>query len=114
MGTGKRALVTRRVDMDDGNIIDFKKKKDSKESAAAGEGPEEKHIFYQVDVLIGKREAERLIALKYMTESGYLDLMGLLNQIQEHNLRKISKVLWTSVGISVAITTLVAVIILGI
>lgn len=92
------------MDNDNDNVIDMRSKKEKKKEQAAQEEPEKKNMYYEVSTLIGIEEAERLIRLKYMTNTGYLDLLGLLNQIQANNLKKMNKILWTSMLLSAATT----------
>lgn len=75
---------------DKDNIVDFSKAKKGKDSSGSGTGDEgsTKNLYYAVQPVIMVEEGERLIRLKYMTESGYLDILGVLNQIQLHNKKR--------------------------
>jgi hypothetical protein len=71
-------------DGDDGNIrYIHQKQTEATESS--------KNMYYQVTSVIPIKEAERLMKLHYLTESGYLDILGLLNRLQEHNLKRIKQ-----------------------
>ena len=69
------------------NVVDFSRAKssNSKKDSTEGGGTEGDNLNYAVQPVIMVEEGERLIRLKYMTESGYLDILGVLNQIQLHN-----------------------------
>lgn len=92
------------MDNDNDNVIDMQSKKDKKKEQASQEEPEKKNMYYEVSVLVGVNEAERLIKMKYMTTTGYLDLLGILNEIQSNNLKRMNRVLWTSLVLSATIT----------
>ena len=49
-------------------------------------------------------EADELIRLKYMTESGYLDILGIINQIQSHNKRRMRATMERVVAINILST----------
>jgi hypothetical protein len=92
------------MDNDNDNVIDMRSKKEKKKEQASQEEPSTKNMYYEVSPLVGVKEAERLIKMKYMTDTGYLDLLGLLNEIQANNLKKMNRVLWTSMLLSATIT----------
>lgn len=90
--------------MDNDNVIDMQSKKDKKKEQASQEEPSTKNMYYEVSPLVGVREAERLIKMKYMTDTGYLDLLGLLNEIQLNTVKRMNRVLWTSILLSATTT----------
>jgi len=71
------------------NVVDFKsrKSKDGGSDNSDG-GGSDRRLYYAVQPVISVEEGERLIRLKYMTESGYLDILGIMNQVQVHNRAK--------------------------
>jgi hypothetical protein len=100
--------MTDGKDNDTDNIIDFKKAKKKDSSGGGDDGSREKYMYYAVQPVVLVEESERLIRLKYMTESGYLDLLGLLNQIQTHNSKKIRTAMITaSVGVGAAVLAII-------
>lgn len=100
--------MTDGKDNDTDNIIDFKKAKKKDSSGDGDDGSREKYMYYAVQPVVLVEESERLIRLKYMTESGYLDLLGLLNQIQTHNSKKIRTAMITaSVSVGVAVMAII-------
>lgn len=81
----------RMNDIPKDNVVDLSKaKKGSKSGGGGGDdtGGSTKNTYYAVTPVIQVEEADRLIRLRYMTESGYLDILGVLNQIQVHNKRR--------------------------
>jgi len=74
------------------NVIDLNSKKSEKKSGGSGGdgggSTEGKGVYYAVTPVVPVEEGDRLIKMKYMTESGYLDLLGVLNQMQMHNKKR--------------------------
>ena len=93
------------------NVVDFSKKSKKKEGGEGGDGETPKNAFYSVTPVVPVAEAEDLIRLKYMTESGYLDILGIINQIQSHNKRRMRTTLERVVAINVLSTIIGSVIV---
>jgi len=100
------------------NVIDLNSKKGEKKFGGGGgdggDSTEGKGVYYAVTPVVPIEEGDRLIKMKYMTESGYLDLLGILNHMQLHNKKKaesiIVKVLVTNIvftGIGAAVTAII-------
>lgn len=71
------------------NVFDFSKAKAKGKGGGDGtDGNEQKALYYAVQPVIMVEEGDRLIRLRYMTENGYLDILGIMNQIQIHNRTK--------------------------
>lgn len=96
---------------DKDNVVDFSKKSKKKEGGEGGDGEAPKNAFYSVTPVVPVAEAEDLIRLKYMTESGYLDILGIINQIQSHNKRRMRTTLERVVAINVLSTIIGSVIV---
>jgi hypothetical protein len=90
--------MTDGKDNDKDNIIDFTKAKKKDGGPGDSDEPNKKHMYYAVQPVIMVDEADRLVRLKYMTESGYLDLLGILNQIQIHNKKMYRNAMIAAVG----------------
>lgn len=98
---------------DKDNVVDFQNRKSSSKGKGGGDGtdggPDRKLMYYEVSPVIHIDEAEKLMTHKYLTQSGYLDILGLLNQIQEYNMKKVRKVLTTSILAAIATAALTTV-----
>lgn len=72
------------------NIVDLSKAKKSSKGGSGedGGGGSTKNSYYAVTPVVQVDEADRLIRLKYMTESGYMDILGILNQVMVHNKKR--------------------------
>jgi hypothetical protein len=101
---------------DKDNVVEIGKKSKKKDSGVppggeGGDGEPPKNAFYSVTPVVPVAEAEDLIRLKYMTESGYLDILGIINQIQAHNKRRMRTTLERVVAINVLSTVVGSVIV---
>ena len=67
------------------NVVDFKAKAKGRGGDGTDGPGEDRALYYAVTPVIPVDEGDKLIRLKYMTENGYLDILGILNQIQIHN-----------------------------
>ena len=84
-GTGKTM-----TDIPKDNVFDFSKAKAKGKGGGDGtDGGGEKALYYAVQPVVMVEEGDRLIRLRYMTENGYLDILGIMNQIQVHNRTKL-------------------------
>ncbi len=71
------------------NVVDFSKASKGKGSGGGSDGSGSgRNLYYAVQAVVALEEGERLIRLKYMTETGYLDILGIMNQVQLHNKRR--------------------------
>jgi hypothetical protein len=72
------------------NVVDFSKASKGKGSGSGSDGSSSsgRNLYYAVQAVVALEEGERLIRLKYMTETGYLDILGIMNQVQLHNKRR--------------------------
>lgn len=94
---------------DKDNVVDFSKKSKKKEGGVppggeGGDGETPKNAYYSVTPVVPVVEADELIRLKYMTESGYLDILGIINQIQSHNKRRMRATMERVVAINILST----------
>ena len=92
---------------DEGNIRYLHPPKSGEDSETA------KYMYYQVTPVVPVKEGERLMKLHYLTESGYLDILGLLNKLQEHNLKKIKQTLVYAILVAVSSASLTVLLMLG-
>lgn len=92
-GEQEREIGNNMSDTPKDNVFDLSKaKKASKGNKGGSDGDgtnaDPKNLYYAVQPVIAIDEGERLIRLKYMTESGYFDILGIMNQMQIHNKKR--------------------------
>lgn len=99
---------------DKDNVVEIgkrSKKGGTPPGGEGGDGEPPKNAFYSVTPVVPVAEAEDLIRLKYMTESGYLDILGIINQLQAHNKRRMRTTLERVVAINILSTVVGSVIV---
>lgn len=113
---GAGALVKETGSMTDttkDNVVEIGKKSKKKDGSGTtppggdgGDGETPKNAYYSVTPVVPVVEADELIRLKYMTESGYLDILGIINQIQSHNKRRMRATMERVVAINILSTVI--------